>query len=301
MVRIRPNFVVTFYGPLGIFFARIIRLISKEIPLISILNLAPSALDYQNNWRGWIGKYLNAELNNYRKTLNNLSKIICASSKMQTYVNKKYGIQFKDMFTLPDYFHRTLLASSEVNANAKFPSVIFLGAPERWGGQLDRVDDQFIEMARLGIDVYSGQMSSSVLATGKGHLYPYFSEDEIFSGEYSRYISRFPIAIITYGVDQRHQRFMSTLPTRFFSALAAGLPVAVRAGIFDAVEDYIKHHGIGFIFTDAIDLKCKLINEDQILSLRKNALHHSKKYFAEAQADEFKKIIDSVLSDYTEK
>jgi hypothetical protein len=75
------------------------------------------------------------------------------------------------------------------------------------------------------------------------------------------------------------------LPTRFFSALAAGLPIAVRGGIFDAAENFIQSHGNGFVFQTNSELKSKLEDANNMRLYRKNAMHKIVTFTAESQRE----------------
>ncbi len=294
--RIKPEVVVTYYGPVGIHYAKLVKIVNKSLPVVSILNLIPSSLDYDDTIFGLFSKKLNDELNNYKYTIRKLDFLICASPEMKEYISSKYNINHNRMAILPDYFPgKMTFKSTRYDIDQSELSLIFLGAPERWGGILDNIDEQLFNLALSDITIYSGKLAEFVISTNKAFRYPMFSDEEVFSGELSAFANQFQASLITYGIDKRHQRFKTTLPTRFFSALSAGIPIAVRAGLFDAVESYVERYGIGFSFRSIEDLKFKLLDQDSMKKYRLNAVEHSRNYSAEVQASELEKIFEFVV------
>ncbi len=294
--RVKPDVVVTYYGPIGVQYAKIVKIINRDLPVVSILNLIPSSLDYDKTIRGFFFKILNDELNNYTRIIRKLDFIICASQKMKEYVSTKYGVNSNRMAVLPDYFPKSMTFNSP-DIDGKLPglNLIFLGAPERWGGSLDNIDKQLFGLACSGISIYSGNIADFVKSTNNAFCYPLFSDEEVFSGKLSSYAHKFQVSLITYGIDKRHQRFKTTLPTRFFSALSAGIPIAVRAGLFDAVEAYVEQYQIGFSYQNIEDLKSKLLDQKAMSVYREGAIQHCREYYAESQGIEFKKIFNSLF------
>lgn len=300
--RIKPSVVVTYYGPLGIYCARLVKMIDDRLPIVSILNLIPSSLDYEKTISGFIFKHLNNELQDYKSTLRKVDFVVCASSEMSKFVSAEYGVSNDRTAILPDYFTKSMAVKDPLYSIEQGPpSLIFLGAPERWGGGLDNIDDQFLEIAQSGIAIHSGKLSESVISTNLGFPYPFLTDEEIYSGALSVFAHKFDAALITYGITKRHQRFTTTLPTRFFSALSAGIPIAVRAGLFDAVEKYVEQYSIGFSYQNIHELRSRLLNKSQMAIYRKNAINHSEEICAEMQAKEFQSIFESVLSNKERK
>lgn len=294
--RIEPSVVVCYYGPIGIYFAGLVKDININLPVVSILNLIPSSLDQSNTFLGFVRNKLNSELNNYKSVLNKIDFIICASSLMKNFVSSKYKIDCNRMAVIPDFFPERMNArlNSEIS-NIESSGVIFLGAPERWGTTIDDLDDQFLDLAKSGISVNAGKISNRVISSGNAFCYSYFTNEDVFSGELSTFAHQFEASIITYGISKRHKRFETTLPTRFFSALSAGLPIAVRAGLFDAVEEYVEKYMIGFKYNNADQLKERLSDKHKMAFFKKNSINHSKKYFAEAQSNDFEVIFNKLI------
>lgn len=291
--RIRPSIVVTYYGPVGIHFARLIVKINSSLPIISILNLIPSTLNYRQNLAGKFLRVTNPELLNYKSTLKSIGHIVCASPEMSDYVSSEYVIPKTKISILPDYFPASMAVRNSVCIlKQRQPRLIFLGAPERWGGGLDDIDKQLYDIANSGIVIHSGKLSDDVISTNNGFTYPFLSDIDVFNGKLSQLAHDFDAALITYGINARHQRFTTTYPTRFFSAISAGIPIVVKSGLYDSVESYISEHAIGFAYSTVDDLKCKLSDVSQMKIFRTNSINHSRTFNSEMQADEFISIFN---------
>jgi hypothetical protein len=295
--RVKPDLVVTYYGPIGIHYAKLVKCVAPSVPVVSILNLIPSSLDYPSGLAGPLGQRLNTELNTYKRWIRRIDFLVCASPLMTDFIAARYGVDRSRMAVIPDYFPKSMTVQSQAVSVREQPAgVIFLGAPERWGGALDDVDNEFWGIAKAGVPVCAGKLSDAVRSTGNARQYEYLQVDQVFAGGLSDFAHQFEAALITYGIKDRHQRFITTLPTRFFSALSAGLPLAVKAGLFDAVEDYVHRHQIGFAFCNPAELKRRLSDQAQMAFFRRNVLDHVRGFFAESQAGEFRGIFDSLTS-----
>lgn len=297
---VRPDIIVTYYGPAGLHFSRIIKKIDMNFPVVFIPNLVPSSIMRTNLlWRA-LKKPLTNEFIDYAKWINKIDTIICASNEMSDFLNKKFSYHRERMRILPDYlpkrFHvqdKFLVRDVQVN---KQPRVIFLGAPERWGNVIDNLDDEFSSLTNAGVQVCCGVTGAlSSVKTPWDH-YPYFTDDDVFSGKLSNYAHQYDAALITYNISDRHERFRSTLPTRFFSSLAAGLPIAVKKGIFDAVETFVENYNIGFAYEDGPGLLQLLKNQRLMNDYRKNICNLMHDFCAESQSLTFEKLLDDTLT-----
>ena len=294
----RPDFAVTHYGPIAIHYARILRRVVRYLPVIDILNLLPSGLRIFESQKHLTSMRL--ERANYRHWLKRLEGVVCASQEMLDYAVKEYGVSLRRSCVLPDYLPASFrgrrdsvdLTTSRHHDN---PRVIFLGAPKRYGGQIDALDEQFIELANARIHVHAATVSEQALSTGWCHRYPLFTDEDVFSGRLAEYAAQFDAAIMTYNINRRTERFRSTYPTRFFTALTAGIPVAVHAGFFDACERLVTDEGIGFVYTTPSDLRDKLVDQSLLARCRSNAAEKTPTMTAEAQGAALRAFITRVL------
>ncbi len=291
-----PDVVVTYYGPIGLHFSRLVKRINPRQRVVFIANLAPSTILGGNSVAKAIKGPFVPEFVDYKVWLNELDFIVCASEEMSGFLQREYSCSADKLAVLPDFLPRTfqVSGSSDVSlaAERRNPQVIFLGAPERWGGEIDRLDTEFAKFERAGIDVY---VSSGQTHRDSRNSYPYFSDDDVFSGKLSDYAHRFDAALVLYNWSTRHERFRSTLPTRFFSSLAAALPVVVKGGMFDAVENFVREYSIGCTFESADDLHAVLTNKKALSECRDNVRRLLPVFSAESQSEKLQHIFDTIL------
>lgn len=298
---ISPHFVVCHYGQAAIHYSRVIKRLAQHLPVIDIVNLLPSYVNLKHGISGLIGIGGKLEDLNYRHWIKQLDAVIFASQEMQDFATNKFGVQEKSSYIFPDYlpiaFQGQVFSNSTIHSDIQDgnPKVVFFGAPERYGHIIDSLDHQFMGIASEQIHIYSGTISDEVVSTGFGHQYPKFTDQEVQMGRLAEFGSQFDAALITYEVHKQHERFRSTYPTRFFAALAAGIPIAVRAGFFDACERFVIEHKIGFTFVDAADLRRKLMNKQMITACHFRVQECKKNMNAEAQGVQLRDMINSVL------
>ncbi len=282
----RPDFAVLHFGTGAIHYARIIKRVQPNLPVIDILNLLPSnlALGGKKNIS------LLVEMASYHHWLGKIDGVIFASKEMHDFAERQFGKLGKNITILPDYLPKDFQYADnsereQLDVDDDNPSVIFLGAPERFGNKLDDVDEEFMKLACEKVHVYSSAISDRVVATGFGHRYHNLSNHDVFRGLLSKYANSFDAALVTYNKEMinKEERFRSTLPTRFFSALSAGIPVAVREG-FVSCSRFVADQKIGFTYKDEKDLKSKLLDKAAMFQLRNKANEMRKQFHAEAQS-----------------
>lgn len=305
ILDVKPHFVVLHYGPIAIRYARIVkRVIPQQVPVIDILNLVPSSLTYivLNRRLYWPWLF---EMTNYRRWLPMVDGVIYASREMQEYVLTKFGALDVGSLVLPDYlpvgFQTPFRESTRQHvAPDGNPSVISLGARERWGDQLDNIDEEFMQLANERIHIYSATISDKVRSTGFGHTYPRFSHEEVFAGKLASFATQFGAAIVTYNfnIAKSRDRFRSTLPTRLFTAITACMPIAVPAGALETCERFVVENGIGFSYTDAADLRRQLLDHGLMSKCRMRAIESRKQMNAEAQAGDIQRFVMCVIKNF---
>lgn len=299
--QFRPDFAALHYGTTALHYLRVIKRSGMRLAVVLIPNLLP---DHVRSSRSRVASPLHAlsgvaEQLGYRRWLRCADAIIFASSEMREYALHNYGPLPGRTCLLPDYLPEGWQAHGEApvqqGGSARGErSVIFLGAPERYGPVIDSLDDQFLELANAKLHVYSGAMSDVVCRTGFGHIYPRFSNEDVFMGRLARFASECDAALITYNVRRREERFRSTFPTRFFNALGAGIPIAIRGGIFDACERFVKHYGIGFSYDNAVHLVRQLEERERMAAYRRKANESKGQFTAEHQSGELRTFLASL-------
>lgn len=297
-----PDLAVVHYGPIAIHYARILRRLAPHLPVIDIPNVLPSHLSRSGSLTArlpWSRSGI--EDLSYSRWLPTVDGIVFASQEMRDYAFGRYRIAQVPSCIMPDYLPLAFQATLDDPAVAvpescsADPHVAFVGSPERYGPVIDALDGQFLEMARMRIHVHSATLSEAVLRTGFGHIYPRFSDEQVFRGELATCLSGLDAAVVTYNDRGRHERFRSTFPTRFFSSLSCGLPVAVRAGSLDACERFVTERGIGFSYLDAQDLRRKLDDRDFLASCRATLRAQLHAMSAEAQGEDLRRFVSRAM------
>lgn len=302
--QLKPEYIITYYGAQGAHYARIVCKLSQDIPILVILNLYPHTLERVNKISKTLRRFFVNEFSDYNSIRNKIYKFICATTEMKDFLMRKLEVQSKKVVVIPDYlpkrFQPTEIINNNYYANKRVPKLIFLGAPERWGASIDNIDSQLIEICSKNIEVHAGNMSLEVIQTGFGFIYDYFTDEQVFNGELSNFAQHFDAALITYNSRERRERFRTTLPTRFLSAISAGIPVAVKAGMFDAVEMFINKNQNGFIYRNIEELHSTLTCTEKMKKYRYNSQELLKIAFAENQFKIFKAILDTDNLDSSE-
>ena len=298
LLHVEPDVIFNFYGPLAIHYARIIKKMRIEIPVVHVFNLYPCAVNNSEGIWGNLRGLLCNEFIDYKMHLQEIEGLVFASSEMQTYVNEKYKLKNSNQIVLPDLLPKSFFCEStrqRTEIQNENPRLIFLGGPGRSGGKIDSLDGFFQGFATHSLHIYAGQMSEAVIKTGYGHKYPYFSTNQVFTGELGNYANQFDASIIHYNVYKRHERFRTTIPTRFFTSLTALIPIFIKSGIFDACESFVDKYQIGTSFTDFEDLKSKLFQKDKLESYRYNCYKNVDCFQAESQSGLLSDFLHSLL------
>jgi hypothetical protein len=67
-------------------------------------------------------------------------------------------------------------------------------------------------------------------------------------------------------------RFSNSIPSRFLTALPAGIPIIVPEGFLQACEEIINKYRIGFGYQNYTDLKNKLYDKSTLNHYQENAI-----------------------------
>lgn len=302
IAQYEPDFAVVHYGAYAIHYARLLKREAPTLPVVDIPNLLPGHLDVRKGisrfLRGWRGKL---EDSCYQNWLPKVDGIVYASIEMRQYASDRFDVSQNLSCILPDFlplaFHGkgNSVNGGDLLGSARDPKVIFLGAPERYGRAIDILDSHFLELAEERIHIYSGEMAEAVINTGFGHKYPAFSNQDVFNGQLADFASQCDAAIIAYNLGERQERFRSTYPTRLFSAITAGLPIAVRRGHFDACERFVQEHKIGFVYESANDLRKKLLDRETMRICHSNIQINRQLMTAEAQVSQIREFVGVLI------
>ncbi|CRY91274.1 hypothetical protein SynWH8103_00529 [Synechococcus sp. WH 8103] len=248
-----------FYGPEALWFTYMFSLHAPEHKnFYTILNLLPSYV-YVKPFRTFslLRSNFTAEglLHSMLFRLN--TTYIVASELMQDYL---YSLSPdpppSPTYCILDTFsqHSWPSTSSTANLiNSTSLSIIFLGAPQRWGGDIiDNIEQTILDLCSCGHRVTAGFKLKT--AHPLFSSYPFFSNTEALDGTLSNFANKFDFALICYGYPYLSERFRSTIPTRFFASIAAGLPILLPRTHLPAVEALVLKHNLGYVYNSVSDL-----------------------------------------------
>ena len=161
---------------------------------------------------------------------------------------------------------------------------------------IDSVDSEFMDIAKQKIHIYSGKIAQKLIDTGFGHKYNYFPDNKIYNGEFASFVNQFDATLVTYNNNliQSNDRFDTTYPTRFLTALTCGIPIAVKKGL-TICEKFVSKHNNGFIYRNTNELKDNLFNNEKMKSLRKSSMKFMREFSAESQSNNIKSFVSGIL------
>jgi hypothetical protein len=216
----------------------------------------------------------------YKKWLHKMGKIILTGNRMLEFMQKEYPkTKYTNNLLLPDYLPQSWFAKKGDSFSSKQEyHVIYLGAPERYGKEIDRVDSYLLEMANGGIHVHCALPQVTSIEHPLIHFYDRFDDASFVNGEFGQFINQFDAAIVMYNYDGYHPRFASTFPTRFLVALCGCIPIFIKKGLLLTCEEFIENNGIGKAYDDIFELKKMLMNDDLMYSLRKRSQQNVTKF-----------------------
>ena len=198
---------------------------------------------------------------------------IAASQLMQDYMYSLYlDSSSSATCCILDTFSQLSWSSISPPVNVINPtslSIIFLGAPQRWGGDvIDNIEQTVFALCSSGHRVTAG------FTLNRAHhlftSYPFFSNLEALDGTLSNFANEFDFALICYGYPYPSERFRSTIPTRFFASIAAGLPILLPRDHLPAVEILVLKHNLGYVYSSISELT--LLDQSSYLDYRRSVI-----------------------------
>lgn len=301
---IRPHVIYLHYGPDAIRMVRILKRLKISAKIVLIINLLPSALISRNKLKRPFSKWLQPEFINYKRWLKFADLCITSSSQMNEFIVRRFDYDINKLVIAPDYNTVELGKNTDYCSPVKsklnndlqqskyYPRLIFLGAPERWGlhSGIDNADNEFKRLLDASIYIESGALSNELKSHPLAKEYDYFTTDEILSGYLSKYASSFDGALVFYNNTEHRERFRSTLPTRFFTAISSGIPIIVKRCGLEAVERYVLDHNIGFVYDEPLDIIKFFSSPTNVSVVKRNAQDHRNRFNAETQQPLFRDI-----------
>ena len=199
-------------------------------------------------------------------------------------------------------FVRNDVIDSDVPQLKRFdehPHIIFTGRGDKlWTKDYkmakDAVGSFFVELAERGVHVFVPH-SADLKGLPNLHLYPKFSNADLFEGRFSQYVSQFDAHLAIYnecnGTIRR--RVSTSLSTRLAFALTSTSPIAVTQ-TSQFVKEYWNDTPFGFNFTDVDDLVTSLHDRDRLKSLRLNMSKMHLSYSFESQGKRVAQFLQKI-------
>lgn len=274
VTTVNPDIIWGVWGPKALKWLRIIRRNGYKGTIIWTANVMPSRLKKLES---------SSEDMLYRKSLDLIDGLILTNKHMLEFTQQRYP-KTKDskVLLMPDFFPRCWYARNLNVPNGNTgPKVVFLGAPERFGEEIDRVDDILLDLAENGINVYCARPKEMSVEHPLINYYDRFDDISFVNGEFAQFINQFDAAVVMYNYEGSHPRFESTYPTRLLISLCGCIPVFLKKGLLSASEEFITINDIGGVFTDGKNLKKILVNMDLMRMYRRNAARNRERFVSD--------------------
>lgn len=274
VTRVNPDIIWGVWGPKALKWLKAIRRNGYKGKIIWTANVMPNRLAKLES---------SSEDKLYRKSLGLIDGLILTNKHMLEFIQQRYPMtKDSNILLMPDFFPGCWYAGNlSVPDGNTVPKIVYLGAPERFGAEIDRVDDILLDLAENGINVYCARPKETSVEHPLINYYDRFDDMSFVNGEFGQFINQFNAAVVMYNYQGSHPRFTSTYPTRLFSSLCGRIPIFFKKGLLTACEEFITENGIGEVFTDGIDLKKTLVNEDLMKKYRRNAAKNSERFVSD--------------------
>ncbi|MFB2768847.1 hypothetical protein ACE1AT_06075 [Pelatocladus sp. BLCC-F211] len=270
--------------------------------VIHRINSYPSALneftEFRLNWRYQNANPLIDGYIFYSETQRHLFL-----KKIPTAANKPYLVMvapfFKKAFSSNNIQDYTVPKLERFDGN---PHIIFTGnSRELWNNNFlqnqhrDALGKFFKQLAKCNVHIFIHPQGNTRNISNL-HLYPDFSNEDIFTGRFAQYISQFDAHLVMYNeYNSTIRRWVSSgLSTRFAYALTSTTPLAVtKTSKF--VEEHWKGTPFGFTFSDIDNLAKSLHNKQMLALLRRNLEKIHISYAFEYQSHHVAQFFNKIL------
>jgi hypothetical protein len=202
----------------------------------------------------------------------------------------------RPMLSRPFYYPRPYappFAVTDVPRERKEGEVVFVGQFDL-SRSLNDVRQQLRALAGAGLTVHCAQVDG--ISHADVRFFPPFDGEALSSGEVVSFLRKFQACVVTYalpGGGQVPSRFRTSLPSRFLIALAAGVPVLLPRGHFQAMEAFVRSHGIGHAYESPEDAHA-VVTDPAWSRIERNAREREADFVFDR--DDFLRFVQEVLS-----
>lgn len=235
--------------------------------------------------------------------INKLEGRIMASENMERYfataMNLDYGINFIQF----NYFRKMYFRTKNLpllSAKDSQPHLVFIGRTDFKDRSHDNVLRLVKEIAKKKIHVHMSIPNIDPPESQFIHYFENFSKEQLASGEFANFLTRFDGCILLYNINERYYRYHNSHSARFLFALPAGIPVVIPDGLFDASQKFAERHGIGFAYKGIDELYEKLTDKSYMESIRKRCAEsiESGEFYFENHEDAYNDMFNQVVEKY---
>jgi hypothetical protein len=265
--------------------------------ILTVPELPIEGTDWRRRcWRAY-GVLFNAvERSAFRRMLRKSDVRVHASAQMESYLRRKgmLGGPGADIVRL-ERFSRAFFPRRRLqkrSATTGEPNVVHLGATNFSGQNVDNLTAHLARLAGAKIHVHfasSNGDSRGQAASEYYHDFPKFAGN-VVGPELAEFSTQFDAAILLYNVERPYDRFINALPTRFLFALTTGIPIVMPRGLFQACEDYVTLHDIGFVYDSEPELAATLADRARMDSWERNARMHAESASLEDNLEEYEAL-----------
>jgi hypothetical protein len=247
-----------------------------------------------------------------RRIVNNLDGRVFSTKRMTRYMSTTFGesrgenLVFMECYPKKFHYRKRLPLLSEFDGQ---PHIVFIGM-DVWG-ILPQIEE--IASRKIHIHMTSANQTgwlenkrgdaSRIFApknTSFIHQYNRFTYGEIADGTFATFLTQFDSCLVTYNFSgfSSLTKFANSIPSRFSTALLAGIPIIVPSGYLKGCEEIIRRHQIGFAFKSYADLSNKLNNKNVLNSCANNAISNSSLFSLENNFNRMDKFLKRIINGF---
>lgn len=135
----------------------------------------------------------------YRKWLHRIGGLVLTNKRMHEFMQLRYPRTRKSkILFMPDFFPRKWYARRVDVPTSTKPRVIYLGAPERFGAEIDRIDDVLLDIAENGVSVWCARPKETAANHTLVKYYDRFDDLSFVNGDFGQFANHFDAAIVMY-------------------------------------------------------------------------------------------------------
>lgn len=245
-----------------------------------------------------------------RQVINELDGRVFSTERMYRYMKNEFDIDcgenlvFMECYPEKFFYRKRLPLLSSFDGQ---PHIVFLGMRARY-----EVLTQIEEIASRKIHVHICDLNQNFCEANTKekpaydnafknsdfiHTFDMFTYREIRDGTFATFLTQFDAVLVTYNFWPASglSKFDNSIPSRFSSALLAGIPIIIPKGYLKGCEEVLDKHQIGFTYENYDALKNKLGNKSYLNYYQDNAVEKAKSFSLEANFPKMDKFLKQII------